>query len=112
MVILHHKTHLILRLLLILPTVSYTHLDVYKRQPSIISSPITFTSENEICDIITNDNRQFIEPFEWEKEMKDRGIVFTNDTNVVKTKFYLTENNAKNDVGELTTCLLYTSRCV
>ncbi len=71
--------------------------------PSIISSPITFTSENEICDIITNDNRQFIEPFEWEKEMKDRGIVFTNDTNVVKTKFYLTENNAKNDVGELTT---------
>lgn len=71
--------------------------------PSIVTSPITFVSENEFCDIITNDNQQFYEPFKWEDEMKVRGIIFSNDTNVVKTKFYLSEINAIRDLGALTT---------
>ena len=43
----------------------------------------------------------YIEPFEWEKELKNRGIVFSNDPNVFKISVFETEENALQNVNPL-----------
>lgn len=60
----------------------------------MVSTPVQMNSMHEICDIISSNNPIYIEPFEWEKELKNRGIVFSNDPNVFKISVFETEENA------------------
>ena len=70
--------------------------------PTVISTPINFNTVDEICDVITDYNPEFYELFNWEQEMKARGIIFSNDANVEKIKFYMSYSDAQNDVNALT----------
>ena len=74
---------------------------VFTSAPSVVSTPIQMNSIHEICDIISSSNPIYIEPFEWEKELKNRGIVFSNDPNVFKISVFETEENALQNVNPL-----------
>ena len=58
-------------------------------------------SIHEICDIISSSNPIYIEPFEWEKELKNRGIVFLMTQMFLKLAFFETEENALQNVNPL-----------
>src|SRR5699024_9376200 len=64
-------------------------------------TPVQMNSIHEICDIISSSNPIYIEPFEWEKELKNRGIVFSNDPNIFKISVFETEENALQNVNPL-----------
>lgn len=64
--------------------------------PDFIKTPISFSTENEICDIITNTNPIFSEPFDWQTELKNRSVILTNDPNVTKITVFEKQSDAEN----------------
>lgn len=74
---------------------------VFTSAPSVVTTPVQMNSVNEICDIIAGNNPIYTEPFDWEKELKNRGIILTNDPNVVKISIFETEANALRNIGTL-----------
>ena len=93
----------------ILITVSYTHLDVYKRQELPSSLPIlplrnTVLFPGVVIPITAG---------------RDKSIKLINEANagnkiigVVAQKNEEDEDPSKDDIHHIGTCLLYTSRCV
>ena len=77
--------------------VSYTHLDVYKRQPLSVRAYITVTFadlgiEQDMVDALAT--KGIIEPFPIQEQTIPMGL------------------SGQDIIGQAKTCLLYTSRCV
>lgn len=81
--------------------VTYGPISVnFNTGPAVING-VSFTSVNQICDIITSGNPQFTEPFNWEAELNSRGIKFSSDSNVAKVSVFAKETDARDNKNAL-----------
>ena len=97
--------------------VSYTHLDVYKRQKSDMSTPITASGRYDIAEsgdmLIGFPGITDFTPFTLKVNKGDIiKLLFDVEKNVTDVLYIgdISQNYAETTINN--TCLLYTSRCV